>query len=63
MPIKCVFFDFDGVLRNWDHDMYGIEGKFGIPLEAVREIPKEEKTELIGGGGTQLAPSARTLTT
>ncbi len=38
MPIKCVFFDFDGVLRNWDHDMYGIEGKFGIPLEVVREI-------------------------
>jgi putative hydrolase of the HAD superfamily len=35
--IKCVFFDFDGVLRNWDYDMYGIEEKFGIPLEAVRE--------------------------
>ncbi len=35
--IKCVFFDFDGVLRNWDYDMYGIEEKFGIPLDAVRE--------------------------
>ena len=35
--IKCVFFDFDGVLRNWDPGIYGIEEKFGIPLDAVRE--------------------------
>jgi len=37
MPIKCVFFDFDGVLRNWDPGIYDIEDKFGIPVEAVRE--------------------------
>jgi len=34
--IKCVFFDFDGVLRHWDPGIYGIEEKFGIPLAAVR---------------------------
>jgi HAD superfamily hydrolase (TIGR01509 family) len=38
MPIKCVFFDFDGVLRNWDYEMDGIEENYGIPLEAMREI-------------------------
>ncbi|MBT3994721.1 MAG: HAD-IA family hydrolase [Chloroflexi bacterium] len=37
MAIKCVFFDFDGVLRHWDFGMYGIEEKFGIPLEAIHE--------------------------
>ncbi len=37
MPIKCVFFDFDGVLRQWDFGMYGIEEKFGIPLKAIHE--------------------------
>jgi HAD superfamily hydrolase (TIGR01509 family) len=36
MPIKCVFFDFDGVLRHWDPGIYDIEEKFGIPLDAVR---------------------------
>lgn len=36
--IKCVFFDFDGVLRDWDPGMYGIEDKFGIPLEVIREV-------------------------
>jgi len=35
--IKCVFFDFDGVLRHWDPGIYGIEEKFGIPLDAVRD--------------------------
>jgi putative hydrolase of the HAD superfamily len=35
--IKCVFFDFDGVLRNWDPGIYGVEEKFGIPLDAVRK--------------------------
>ncbi len=37
MTVKCVFFDFDGVLRHWDPGIYGIEEKFGIPLDAVRE--------------------------
>lgn len=37
MAIKCVFFDFDGVLRHWDPGIYGIEEKFGIPLEAVQQ--------------------------
>jgi putative hydrolase of the HAD superfamily len=36
--IKCVFFDFDDVLRNWDPSMHGIEGKFGIPLKVVRKV-------------------------
>ena len=36
MAIKCVFFDFDGVLRHWDPGIYGIEEKFGIPLKAVQ---------------------------
>ena len=38
MAIKCVFFDFDGVLRNWDYDMSGIEDKFGIPLDAFSAV-------------------------
>ena len=38
MPIKCVFFDFDGVLRNWDYEINGLEENYGIPLEAMREI-------------------------
>jgi putative hydrolase of the HAD superfamily len=36
--IKCVFFDFDGVLRNWEYEMDGLEENYGIPLEAMREI-------------------------
>jgi len=36
--IKCVFFDFDGVLRNWDYEMDGLEENYGIPLDAMREI-------------------------
>jgi len=36
--IKCVFFDFDGVLRNWDYEMDGLEENYGIPLDAMQEI-------------------------
>ncbi|MDA1280487.1 MAG: HAD-IA family hydrolase [Chloroflexi bacterium] len=38
MAIKCAFFDFDGVLRNWDYDMDGLEENYGISLEAFREV-------------------------
>jgi len=36
--IKCVFFDFDDVLRNWDYELDGLEENFGIPLDVFREI-------------------------
>jgi putative hydrolase of the HAD superfamily len=38
MPIKCVFFDFDGVLRNWDYEMDGLEENFGISLSEFRAV-------------------------
>lgn len=49
--IKCVFFDFDGVLRNWDYEMDGLEENFGIPLASFREIAfsKESVTPAIRG--------------
>lgn len=36
--IKCVFFDFDGVLRNWDYDQARVEELYGISLDAFREV-------------------------
>ena len=36
--IKCVFFDFDGVLRNWEHDWATIGDLYGISLDAFREV-------------------------
>ncbi len=36
--IKCVFFDFDGVLRNWDYDLATVEDLYGISLDAFREV-------------------------
>ena len=31
MPIKCVFFDFDGVLRSWDYEANTMEAEYGFP--------------------------------
>ncbi len=42
MAIKCVFFDFDGVLRNWEYEMDGLEENFGIPLASFREVAFSE---------------------
>jgi putative hydrolase of the HAD superfamily len=36
--IKCVFFDFDGVLRIWDYEVNGLEEHHGIPRGAMWEI-------------------------
>ena len=36
--IKCVFFDFGGVLRNWEYDQATVEDLFGISLDAIREV-------------------------
>jgi putative hydrolase of the HAD superfamily len=36
--IKCVIFDFDGVLRNWEYDLFLLERLYGIPLDAFREV-------------------------
>ncbi len=38
MPIKCVFFDFDDVLRSWEYQLDGIEENFGIPLQVFRDV-------------------------
>ena len=38
MAIRCVFFDFDGVLRNWEYDEESLEAVFGIPIDAFREV-------------------------
>ena len=37
MPIKCAFFDFDGVLRTWKYDRETLERLFGIPVDAFDE--------------------------
>jgi len=31
MAIKCVFFDFDGVLRSWDYEANTMEEEYGFP--------------------------------
>jgi putative hydrolase of the HAD superfamily len=36
--IKCVFFDFDEVLRSWEYALDGLEDEFGVPLSAFREV-------------------------
>jgi putative hydrolase of the HAD superfamily len=38
MPIKCVFFDFDEVIRTWEHEFYDFYENTGIPLDAFVEI-------------------------
>jgi putative hydrolase of the HAD superfamily len=38
MPIKCVFFDFDEVVRSWKHEFDGLSDYSGIPLDAFVEI-------------------------
>lgn len=38
MAIRCVFFDFDGVLRNWEYDQESLKTVFGIPIDAFREV-------------------------
>jgi putative hydrolase of the HAD superfamily len=37
MPIKCVFFDCDEVIRTWEHEFDGLSDYSGIPLEAFVE--------------------------
>lgn len=36
--IKCVFFDFDEVVRTWQYEVDALGEMFGIPLETFREI-------------------------
>jgi len=38
MPIKCVFFDFDEVIRTLEHEFYDLYESTGIPLDAFVEI-------------------------
>jgi hypothetical protein len=38
MAIKCVFFDFDEVVRTWEHEFDGLSNYSGIPLDAFVEI-------------------------
>ena len=38
MPIKCVFFDFDEVVRTWEHEFDRLSDYSGIPLDAFVEI-------------------------
>ena len=49
--IKCVFFDFDGVLRNWDYDERRFKELYGVPIEAFREVAfaKERVGEAVRG--------------
>ncbi len=37
MAIRCVLFDFDGVLRNWDYDQANVGVTYGISLDAFRD--------------------------
>lgn len=38
MAIKCVFFDFDGVLRIWEYEEERFAEWYGIPIETIREV-------------------------
>lgn len=38
MAIKCVFFDFDEVIRTWKHEFDDLYESTGIPLNAFVEI-------------------------
>lgn len=38
MEIKCVFFDFDGVLRIWEVEEQHFEEMYGIPIDTIREV-------------------------
>ena len=38
MPIKCVFFDCDEVIRMWEHEFDDLYESTGIPLDAFVEI-------------------------
>jgi putative hydrolase of the HAD superfamily len=38
MAIKCVFFDFDEVVRTWEHEFDGLTDYSGIPLDVFVEI-------------------------
>ena len=38
MPIKCVFFDFDGVLRSWDYEANTMEEEYGFPHGGMWEV-------------------------
>lgn len=38
MAIKCVFFDFDEVIRSWEHEFDGLSDYSGIPIDAFVEI-------------------------
>ncbi len=38
MAIRCVFFDFDEVLRTWEYEIDDLGEIFGIPLDAFREV-------------------------
>lgn len=51
MAIKCVFFDFDEVLRTWEYETDGLGEVFGIPLDAFREVAfdPENSTPAIRG--------------
>ncbi len=38
MAIKCVFFDFDGVLRSWDYEANTMEEEYGFPHGGMWEV-------------------------
>jgi len=38
MAIKSVFFDFDEVVRTWEHEFDGLSDYSGIPLDTFVEI-------------------------
>lgn len=38
MAIKCVFFDFDGVLRSWDYEANTMEEEYGFPHGGMWDI-------------------------
>ena len=35
--IKCVFFDLDGVLRDWKSEFHGVDALSGIPLSSIQD--------------------------
>jgi putative hydrolase of the HAD superfamily len=38
MPIKCVFFDFDQVVRMWEHEFDDLYECTGIPLDSFVDV-------------------------
>ena len=57
MAIKSVFFDFDEVVRTWEHEFDGLSDYSGIPLDTFVEIAFDPLRYEVAIRGKELAES------